>query len=485
MSTPMRAVLVVVVLLAIAVLVVWRSLTPVPPLALPESGAVLSGVTMVNPGLDRRDGVEIRVVGSRIHTIASASVGESGPYAGAYVLPGLVDMHVHFPPDSPLRQAELFAFLFLYHGITTVRDAGDVDGTATGPAREGVESGAFPGPRIFACGPFIDGEDPLWPNSEIIRGPGDARRAVEALAEGGFDCVKVYGRLSASGLEAVRGEAQKHGLPLIGHVPFSVSYEKARLDDVQHMTRMPVSPIDDERGFPALMVDWRNLDEERTEFLVQTTLEFGIANTPTLIVTEQFAAMADYEALRASPDAQLLPRLYRDVVWSPVEGLPSLRTLGEEDFAALRDARAPRMALIKRLHRAGARIHVGSDVQNPFVIPGASLHRELALLVEAGLTPEEAWQAATRVSGGFLAPGLGRIVEAAPADLLVFREDPTRDLAALDTLEAVIAQGRLYSREALDAQLARYRAQFENPIYDAVSVFVARRLMARIVDGDR
>ena len=73
------------------------------------------------------------------------------------MIPGLIDMHVHFPPDTGLRQTELFALLFLDHGVTTVRDAGDVDGTATAPARDAAKSGAFPVPRVLACGYFVDG----------------------------------------------------------------------------------------------------------------------------------------------------------------------------------------------------------------------------------------------------------------------------------------------------------------------------------------
>ena len=98
-----------------------------------------------------------------------------------YVLPGLTDMHVHFPPPALSGQTELFAFLMLYHGITAVRDAGDVDGQSSAPARDGVASGLFPGPRIFSCGPFLDGDPPLWGNSIVIGSPEEARAAAASL----------------------------------------------------------------------------------------------------------------------------------------------------------------------------------------------------------------------------------------------------------------------------------------------------------------
>jgi imidazolonepropionase-like amidohydrolase len=231
------------------------------------------------------------------------------------------------------------------------------------------------------------------------------------------------------------------------------------------------------------MVAWREIDDARMDFIVETSRRLGIAHTPTLVGDERLRAMQDYASLRAAPDAQLLPRFYRDVVWSPTEGLPILRRLEAADYPVLEDAAQRRAQLVKRLHAAGVRIFAGSDTQNPFVVPGASLWRELNLLVGAGLTPEQALATATSAPGAFLrVPGLGRIEVGAPADLLVLREDPTRDLAALTTLMAVVADGRLYTREQLDAQLARHQRHQNGALYDRISVALVRRALARIVD---
>ena len=87
------------------------------------------------------------------------------------------------------------------------------------------------------------------------------------------------------------------------------------------------------------------------------------------------------------------------------------------------------------------------------------------------------------MNGASLAlPDLGRLVPGAPADLLVFLEDPTRDPSALDSLAAVIAQGRLYTRDALDAQLERYQRYFRGWVFDTLSVAITRRVLARIAE---
>ncbi|HEY8152980.1 MAG TPA: amidohydrolase family protein [Myxococcota bacterium] len=472
------------VLLLAAVAVVWTILPPA-PLDLPPRGALLANVTVINPGIGREAGRTLRITGDRIESIAAAAGGEGADarFSGAYLIPGLIDMHVHFPPDTGLRQTELFAFLFLDHGVTTVRDAGDVDGTSTAPARDGVRGGAFPGPRIFACGPLVDGPAPIWKGSLVVSEPGQATAAVAKIAEGKFDCVKVYDGLSTESLAALRKAAAEHGLPVIGHVPRQVPFEVAQLDDVQHLTGVATPPGGDTRPFPKNMVEWRNVDDARMDFIVETSKRLGIAHTPTLVTGERLRGMQDYAALRESPDAKLLPRFYRDVVWSPTEGLPVLRRLAPEDFPVLADAGERGMRLVQRLHAAGVPVFAGSDTQNPFVVPGASLLRELRLLEQAGLTPEQALAAATTLPGAFLRlPGLGRLEPGAPADLLVLRRDPTQSLDALDSLEAVIADGRLYTRAELDAQLARYREHAEGAVYDALSVVLVRRALARIFD---
>jgi imidazolonepropionase-like amidohydrolase len=486
--TILRILLVLLALLLVAGGLAWRALRPPEPLAPPAPGVVLADVTVVNPGSGRLEHRTVRALGDRIASIEATGArgGAEAPFAGRTVLPGLVDMHVHFPPPMGLGQSELFAFLFLYHGVTTVRDAGDIDGTATAPVRDGVREGRFAGPRVFACGYFLDGPGALWPHALVVRDAAEAAAAVQRIAAEGYDCVKVYDGLSADALAGAKREAAKLGLPVIGHVPRAVPFFDAHLDDVQHFTG--IGRVDgDLRPFPKGIGPWADLTDADLDALARRIAAAGIAVTPTLVSGEGLAASRDPEAARRMPAPQLLPRIYRDVVWSR-DGSRLLRDLAPEDYARLEVMRERERRLLKALSDAGAEIHAGSDTLTTFVVPGASLHEELRLFVRAGLTPEQAWAAATRASGAFLGrrshTALGVVEAGGPADLLVFREDPTRDLAALGTLEAVVAAGRLYPRAALDAQLARYRAYADGRLFDAVSVAVTRRVLARVFEED-
>lgn len=470
---------------ALAGLYAWRALTPPAPLAPPEAGVVLGAVTVVNPGQGRAERRTIVVEGDRIAAIRAPEGADPGRFADRTVLPGLIDMHVHFPPPTGLGQTELFAFLFLAHGVTTVRDAGDVEGSATAPARDGVRAGRFAGPRVHACGPFVDGPEPLWRNSIVVRDAAEAIAAVDRIDRDGFDCVKAYERLSPAALAAVKAEAAKRGLPVIGHVPRRTTYLEAALDDVQHLTGMP-RRAPDPRAFPQNADAWLAFDDAAMAELARATAAAGIANTPTLVVVERIAAAGDLARAASEPDVALLPRLYRDAVWTG-PGSRLLGALGPEDFARFALVHERQRAMVRALRDAGARLHAGSDTPNPFLVPGASLQRELHLLVAAGLTPEEALAAATTVPGPFLGgerePLLGTLAEGAPADLLVFRRDPTQDLANLATLEAVVAGGRLYTREQLAAQQARYDAYARGWLFDRISVDVTKRMLARLSGG--
>ena len=453
---------------------IWWSLRPPAALAVPEAGAVLSGVTVINPGADRRDGQRVVIEGDRIASITSDS-DPSGPFTGAYVLPGLIDMHAHLPPASGLGQGDHFPFLFLYHGVTTVRSAGDVDGTAVAPVQRGMAEGRFPGPRVFDCGPFVDGEGARWANSRVLLDPGDARALVARLATE-YDCIKTYDRLSPELAAAVHAAGREVGIPVIGHVPSGVRFAEAHVDDVQHMMGMAFA--EGAAGpFPKSLKAWRGLDEEGIDEIVAAALEQRKALTPTLVVIERMSRGDDRARLLREADALLMPRVYRELVWAGSSDLDA------EDYDGIRDAVPIMQRVILRLYEAGARLHMGTDPLVFFVVPGAGMHRELRLYVDAGLTPEEAWAVATRVNGASLAlPDLGRLVPGAPADLLVFLEDPTRDPSALDSLVAVIAQGRLYTRDALDAQLERYQRYFHGWVFDTLSVAITRRVLARIAE---
>ncbi|HEX5717826.1 MAG TPA: amidohydrolase family protein, partial [Thermoanaerobaculia bacterium] len=179
------------------------------------------------------------------------------------------------------------------------------------------------------------------------------------------------------------------------------------------------------------------------------------------------------------------PRVWREVVWHPADGLPIYRNLPPELFAQLRASLPKKRELVRRLWAAGAEVYIGTDCLQPFVVPGAALHEEMKLFAAAGIPPEAIWAMGTwRAGRGLRQRQLGRLEPGAPADLLVFREDPTRDLAALDTLVAVVSQGRVFPRDRLQRDLAAWGEHMKEATFDQLSVNVARPLMDQVVLRD-
>lgn len=376
-------------------------------------------------------------------------------------------------------------FLYLAHGVTSIRDAGDLDSTAVPVARKSIANGDFPGPRIFACGPFVGGRPARFANTLILDEPGDATAAAALLKEAGYDCIKSYDGLTREQVNELKAAGEQQGLRVIGHVPTALSYEEALLPEAQHFFGVPEPQSLARDHIFNRLADWDDVDSSRLGLIVETTLAHGLANTPTLVMSHQMLRYTDYQAALTDPAVLLAPRLYREVVWHPDEGIPFYRGLTDADLAQLGRAFEKKKELMRRLYEAGAELLIGTDVQQPFVVPGISVQQEMKLFNEIGMTPEEVWAIATRKAGQVLGvPMLGTIQQGAPADLLVFREDPTQNLDALSTLVAVIAQGRLYTREELDAKLADYQAHFEGVAFDALSVTLIRQVMRDAIQED-
>jgi imidazolonepropionase-like amidohydrolase len=353
------------------------------------------------------------------------------------VLPGLVDLHVHLPPPGSFGEGRLHALLYLAHGVTSVRDTGSVRGASLRLADSGSRK-AEVAPRVFACGPFLDGRRPQWPGSRRVASADEADAAIAELVERGARCAKLYNGLDGPTTRALIAAARRRELPVVAHVPRAASLADLAGAEVQHLmgaTRC-----------------WSWLGPAEIQHYVDASREHGIAHTPTLVAF----ARRDGRDLAAFP-APLLPFAGALRSWEPV---PAERC---PDSPELRLERMRRLTLA--LHAGDVPIRVGTDTPLGGLLPGAALHAELAELAAAGLPTELALRAATRDAAEALGwPELGRIAPGAPADLALFRDDPSADLSALATLEAVVVRGTLYTKRDLDAAIAQASAQLAGPL---------------------
>lgn len=470
-------------------LYVWSALSPPTGPKAITGPMTFDNVTLVTPARSRTEAAAIATRDGHIAAVGKQGTVRVGSvhdeYAGMYVLPGLVDMHSHLPPASALKLTQYFGFLYIAHGVTTIRDAGDLDGTGYPAAIRSWTDEDRAGPRLFRSGPFIVGGDPTWANSIEVHTVEEVRAAVAQLKADGYDCVKSYNDLPVELVHELGRAAEEAGLIVLGHVPDGLRFEDARVRDTQHYMGV-APPVDssDERN-PAKGFDWSGVDDKRMAEVVQSALDHDMANTPTLYMTDALLQYRDYDAARQLPDVQLMPRMFRDVVWSPREGVKRWRNLTLQDLASLESTREAKLELTRRLYLAGARLHIGTDALQPFIVPGAGVLREMEMFIKAGIPPEEVLAIASWKAGEALnRDKLGTLEIDAPADLVIYKEDPTQGLHSLDSIAAVISQGRLYTREEIDEAMAAYQAHFNGGLFDVASVRIARSLLARTSGGD-
>ena len=424
------------------------------------SNTVLRGQTVVV-----RDG-RIVAVGPR----ASVAVPEGATRidgAGRYLGPGLAEMHAHVPPgNAPPGAVEDMMFLYLANGITTIR--GMLGAPHQLELRARIESGDLLAPRFIVGAPSLNGNSAPDPET--------ARRLVREHAAAGYDFLKLHPGLSRETFDAAVEEARSVGITLGGHVSADVGLARTlevgqgTIDHLEGYLEAAVpAEIHARIVHPTETITFGeildSIDTSRIPGLARMTREAGVYNVPTAALWENLYGPLD------PADAAAWPEM-RYVSAQQVQGWTNqkanIRASLDQDGMTADDAArmfAFRRALLKELADQGAPLLMGTDSPQLFSVPGFSLHREIRLLTEAGLTPFQILTAGTVNVGRYLHDVLGRPLDGgtiAPgmrADLLLLASNPLESASALERPAGVMTAGRWLDRAALDAGLERIAAR--------------------------
>ncbi|HLM82751.1 MAG TPA: amidohydrolase family protein [Terriglobales bacterium] len=456
---------------------------------LTQVGAAQSGdlaiihVTIINPGavkpqLDMTvltQGRDIVSVG-RTKTLkvpASAKVIDG---TGKFVIPGLWDMHIHF------RDADCDLKMDIANGILGIRNMGGV-AKEVFPLRDAIASGKRMGPKIVACGPIVDGPD-SWSNPQFtvsVKTADDARSTVRSLKEQGADFIKVYDGLSREAYYAIADETKKLGFPFGGHLPSAISVRdgsNAGQRTLEHGVALKGgSTIEDEyikwgmnqstfqealrtqnfslipakiaRDNTAMLDHFSQACADETYRLLAKNQTFI---TPTL-VTER--ALTFIDDLNKKPDPRMQYVSAEELNWwKPENGM--LTKYRTPEYIAMRKREYAKMLEeVHRAHTLGVRLLAGTDITVPYTYPGFSLHDELGLFVEAGLTPMQALETATTNPAQLL--GLsktwGRVEPGYTANFVLLNADPLADISNSKKIDSVVLNGEFLNRQRLDQLL--------------------------------
>jgi hypothetical protein len=374
----------------------------------------------------------IKTVGARSSTrIPRDAVRIDG--RGGYLVPGLADYHVHLRlPTDPA--------VYIAYGVTTLADMGGPDRVRAW--RDSIRAGRMTGPEIFV-GRFMDGPGG---GGGIVTTVDAARNAVARADSIGFDFIKVYNALSAEQFDAIMAEARQRKLAVVGHGVRSIGLEKG-------FAAGQAMVVHGEEYFYTDLR--RRMSDEGLASVVAFTKQHGAWVLPNLsaydAMTEQWGKPQVLEDYLERPEGRWMPKYWVDD-W---RGRDYVRRQGS---IAQWNEFLKRMTLA--MHRAGIPLLTGTDSPGiPGMYAGASIHDELRLLVEAGLTPYEAMVAATRNAGEFAAKyfrakdRFGMITPGQRADLLLVANNPLQNIAALREPVGVMARGKWMNRAALDGLL--------------------------------
>jgi imidazolonepropionase-like amidohydrolase len=448
---------------------------------------VIKDVTVIDAtGRAAQPNMTVEIEGGRIvavrpskkaHTPKNATIIDG---MGKFLIPGLWDMHVHGASDSRAPWSHL---LFVANGVAGVRDmSGPPDARAW---RAAQASDPDPSPTIYLGSPIVDGPNPTWPDSIVVADEAQGREVVDQQQQRGADFIKVYSGLSRSAYFGIADEAKKRGIPFEGHVPDAVTAAEASgagQKSIEHLTQVAEGCSKEEKSIAA--------ERERLEGLFRAP----DATMPQKIAAGQNIIRLNFHVVETYDDAtaqSLFAQFVKNGTWQtptltllqshiddPLDANdPRLKFLSK-DVRAKWDAgyyghfpppaRAAMIQLAKAefeeskkivglMYQAGIPILAGTDTMNPHCFPGFGIHDELALLVDAGLSPLAALQAATRNAAQFTGQldSRGTIEAGKTADLVLLDKDPLADIHNTRSIEAVVLNGKLFERAALDGMLAK------------------------------
>lgn len=382
---------------------------------------------------------------------------------GRYLMPGLADMHVHLEYFD--REAQLL--LFLANGVTTVRN---MDGHPNILSwRKRIADGTLLGPTIFTAGAILEGNPPFRDDNKVVETPAQAEAAVEEQKRAGYDFVKVYHTLSQETYEAIIAAAKKHGLTVAGHVPRSVGLRgalAARQKSIEHLDgyvdeiEADDSPLRNQRSWLKRYFAVK-IDDNKIRHAVEASRRAGVWNVPTLVERQKSALPSGVvQAWVKRPEMRYLPPQTAEFWTQSNERIT--RRMSPEDFERLAEGERVRKRLVVFFQKGGARLLVGTDTPNPFVIPGFSVYEELQNLVDAGLTPYQALKAATRDAAEFMGTlnEVGTISVGKRADLILIESNPLESITNTMRRVGVMGRGRWYPAQDLQKQLDALAASY-------------------------
>ena len=395
---------------------------------------VFHRVTVADGVTAPRADVDVVMTDGQIADIRpSKATGVTGSVvaAGGYLVPGLVDSHVHFSGDDHVN--EVVALLHVMHGVTNVQCMNGSPAVLDLRAR--IAAGETIGPRVWTTGPAQN--DP-----ELDRATGRARALEQARA--GYDAIKVYNDLTRDGFKGLVEGAAAGGIPVVGHVVRDVGLAGTLASPQQHIAHL------EELIYTGLGFDLNRLmqpDPVTIDVTVVNDLARDLVAAGPTVCTSIEALMTAGAQVRdaatwcARRDVRQLPMVLRSA-WAPPNNEYANRFTDPRHVRAFGRLAALAGQLAYQLHARRVPIVAGTDALLCGVAPGISLHRELRYLTEVGLTPADAVRTALPLPLSLPGDPPRQLEVGAPADIVLLDGNPFDSLTRFDHIRGVVIGGK-------------------------------------------
>ena len=396
--------------------------------------------------------------------------------AGKFLIPGLMDMHVHLLSDEegfPDSLAEDEFKIMLAHGVTTIRL---MNGTPEQLVlRSRSARGEILAPTIYAASPQFIGRKST--NAYVVTTEAEGRESVRKAKQDGYDYLKMTTNLKPEVYEAIVDEAAKQNIRLVGHADSrSIGLRRAlkARQQIEHLDSYLEALLPDDmvaKGSvsdiyiyrPESWISLDHIDEKKIPEIARASVQANPFTTPTLTLFKYTFGIGRSEAeINAQPDIRFYPEKIKDL-WLGVNKRYWANAASPERRARYVSIRN---RLVTAIHDAGGKILAGSDTPEWLLLYGYTLHRELRSLNEAGLSNYAVLASATRNPSEFFGTlkTTGTVEKGKRADLVLLKANPLESIGNTEHREGVMLKGRWFAQREMDKWLDEIAPRFQHAL---------------------